>query len=532
MSLKPLFVLSTLLPLLLASPSQTPLSSLSSDKDQYSPSISSARSNANFIFNTVHSSMRQWGSSIQHNGMSIFPASVPEGTMFYHGTHQAERVKGYEWLAFEIEHAENFANNRRRGRRPGRGERPGEPGGPPHVNDADHPIPNDDLGGYLHTYRANRPLSLLYIDGMSAGKCTLGTLDTQDILLRNASSPLEIPGDEINPNANGPMDERARAAELCELGASWGVEGFLRTEAGFEIIFCNFTNGLDFISSAQRPSLASLEGYSDVAHFEFVRAVASRYHGIGGGRVEVDYSSMVSAFFYPMNLSNPDAEKAYLPRLDAKNTEQLSRIKSDIQDICTQEKRHAIINWQDITDMIVGRYSDRLQYLILPGLSQRTVLSEINLLLNSFIDYSDLNIDASISKCTSNYLTANPITQSDALIFTALESVSYKICSLLFDVRSDLLSSASSHPEEQSRTKDHFTARIQSLITWLDWTSWKSCGSCRYDEVCFVAMWPFGGVEDHFHPSCKNSSRIRAPQGEAYWGGHRFGGPPPPDHIT
>ncbi|GME41557.1 hypothetical protein BKCO1_320003 [Neofusicoccum parvum] len=41
--------------------------------------------NANHVFNAIHSSMRQWGSSLNHNGMSFFLASVPEGTQFYHG---------------------------------------------------------------------------------------------------------------------------------------------------------------------------------------------------------------------------------------------------------------------------------------------------------------------------------------------------------------------------------------------------------------------------------------------------------------
>ncbi|KAG9233273.1 hypothetical protein BJ875DRAFT_464621 [Amylocarpus encephaloides] len=44
---------------------------------------------------------------------------------------------------------------------------------------------NDDepgfSGGYLHIYRTTRPL---YINRMPAGKTTMGTLDTQDYILR------------------------------------------------------------------------------------------------------------------------------------------------------------------------------------------------------------------------------------------------------------------------------------------------------------------------------------------------------------
>jgi hypothetical protein len=49
---------------------------------------------------------------------------------------------------------------------------------------------NDDEPDFSSTtftiYRETRPLTnLVYIDGMSAGKTTMGTLDTQDYILRN-----------------------------------------------------------------------------------------------------------------------------------------------------------------------------------------------------------------------------------------------------------------------------------------------------------------------------------------------------------
>jgi len=66
----------------------------------------------------------------------------------------------------------------------------------------------DIMKGYLHIYRTTRPLTnLLYIDGMSAGKTSMGTLDTQDLVLRNSSN-------------DGPTwDDYTRSQELCALGA-------------------------------------------------------------------------------------------------------------------------------------------------------------------------------------------------------------------------------------------------------------------------------------------------------------------------
>src|SRR4051794_28710732 len=75
--------------------------------------------NANHIFNAIQDSMRQWGSSLHHNGVSFFLATVPAGTQLYHGTSKSSPVNGTEWLAFEPEHAMVFARPRRGGPPPG-----------------------------------------------------------------------------------------------------------------------------------------------------------------------------------------------------------------------------------------------------------------------------------------------------------------------------------------------------------------------------------------------------------------------------
>jgi len=41
---------------------------------------------------------------------------------------------------------------------------------------------------------------------------------------------------------------------------------------------------------------------------------------------------------------------------------------------------------------------------------------------------------------------------------------------------------------------------IRKLTDFLDCTSWKDCGKFAYDEVSFVAIWPWGAVEDHEAP--------------------------------
>jgi hypothetical protein len=217
MSLRFILTVSTLVLPVISAPSQAqaPLFSPSETLENHGPSLENARANAPHIFNAIHSSMRQWGSSSNHNGMSFFPARIPNNTHLYHGTHTPDAVTGMEWLAFEIERAEMFSHSRR-GRPP-----PGSPGDgrpPPPMEldwaetldemcsmDGDDP---DIMKGYLHIYRTTRPLTnLLYIDGMSAGKSSMGTLDTQDLVLRNSSDDNPAGGDNM------------RGQELCALGA-------------------------------------------------------------------------------------------------------------------------------------------------------------------------------------------------------------------------------------------------------------------------------------------------------------------------
>ncbi|KAL3426987.1 hypothetical protein PVAG01_00496 [Phlyctema vagabunda] len=500
-------LLLTTFPLAIALPPQTPI--VAHADDRYNANLSSAKKNANLVFNALHSSMRQWGSSLQHNGMSFFPVTVPEGTLFYHGTSSVERAKGPEWLAFEIEHAEAFARSRGP-RRP-----PGKDGThqPPHLLGDDHggpprgpPRGPGGQPGYLHVYQATKPMKrLLYLDGMSAGKSDLGTLDTQDLVL-------------LDNFTGGAMSDSQRARELCNLGNEWNVEGFLRMEAGFEIIKCDFEDGLEFVSHNQRPVQDNPEGYAELHHFEYIRAVTSRYHGIDGGRVIVDYSSMVSAFFYPTNLTNPSEDpRQTLPRLSSSSAEQISQIKADVKEMMDKKKTNDIVDWQGIVDMINTRYSDRLQYMASrPPI--KPFLSEINLLLNAYIDYGNPSIEGSITACSNHYLRPVKLsTDQDRLIFASVYTVSHRICKTLFEIREDLLEKEGALPENDLAGPTESIHKIRELNEWLDWNTFRTCGTCQYNEVCYVAVWPFGNSEDHYHPRCKNNTEIGERDGEQYW---------------
>jgi len=224
---------------------------------------------------------------------------------------------------------------------------------------------------------------------------------------------------------------------------------------------------------------------------------------------------MVSAFWYDLNLTNPDPEKNDLPRLPASDTEGLARMKRDVK-MAFEENRargDGGNDWQGVVDMVVTRYSDRLQLMAGNDSSRKAILTEIGVLLNLFVDYEHLDIPTAIEKCSMHYLgTAVPQTASDHLIHKAILSVTNKICSTLFHVRELLI--------EGEETADHSAldeskSALKKLVDHLHWTTWSECGKCAYDEVCFVAIWPWGAVEDHEHPRCMKDDLLSSRYG--YW---------------
>ncbi|KID79305.1 uncharacterized protein G6M90_00g021040 [Metarhizium brunneum] len=473
---------------------------LSNQDEHLRPSAELARLRAPQIFNAVHNALRQWGSSVHHNGMSLFLATVPPGVLFHHGNLRPQSPSEPDWLAYEVEHAEGFTRSF---------------GPPPKQNPGSSSAHRQNvLGGgaergWLHVYRTTRPLRFLYVDGMSGGKTDMGTLDTQDYLLRSRYSH------EDKRQGNTPIRERERAEFLCRLCEEWDLQGIIRMEAGFEIIKCDFTDGLEQVQAFRR---SSRELRSETRQFEYLRGIAERYFDIGSSRTVIDYSSMVSAFFFSVNLTNPDAGRPDLPRLSEATGAELAAINKYFN--ATVEKRRdetpPSIDWQDVSDIIVSRYADRLEYMVQHVPSVDVLALEVAFLLDVYIDYPDEDepsLENAAQHCRDFYLQAiSPASESDHLIHAAFRQVTTEICTALFAVR-ELLESEQLTGEQ---TLAAARKRLQSLVDYLDWARFKRCSGCGVDEVCVIPMWPFGNEEDYYHPRCRNSSDTRG--GKSYWG--------------
>lgn len=535
------------------------------------PDVKAAHQNAFAIFNSIHSAMRQWGSSLNHNGMSFYLATAPEGSIFYHGDFTPERPEFFEWLAFEVEHAGQFAQSWEPQNLyiPNTLERPpsdesfaevlrwhqtshhlpladmpddpfldaAPPQRPLSTVKEDDPSKDPPKGppdlsrptrGYFQIYRTNRPLNLLYIDGQAAAKCWLGPLDSQDLILLDYNAPRNFFGDWL------------RATDLCALADEWAfpsggkIDGFIRMEAGFEIIKCDFSTsgGLDLVS-VQASSFRNESGtgidYSYDTAFEWMRAASARYHGHPTGRLQVDWSSMVSAYAYPVNLSNPDRSRQDLPRVLNATREGRRKIRNRLSQVVAQRggkdaAEKGIVNWQAVVDKIVTRFGERLWYIANGQLQSKPLLSTIGTLVDPFISYTDHTPMAehlAIDRCTQHYLDHRNLhretwTPEDHIIATAIERVSHSICDALFSARDVLRSNRTTLPGID-KPVEQTQVIIRQLMEELRWSTWKQCGKCPSpDEICLIPMFPFGGMDDFKRPSCKNMSRVL--ETDNYWG--------------
>ena len=485
--------------------------------------------NANHIFNAIQSSMRQWGSSLNHNGMSFFLATVPEGVHLYHGTPNAARVQGLQWLALEPEHAMNFAwdivdcdyANVSMSSKPlskwldprGNMQLSLPVGGRLMVQSLlkppKRPPPDKEplvciAPGYFHTYATVRDLNLLYIDGMSAAKTSNGTMDSQEHILLYDSP--ERP----------PFDDWSRAKNLCQIARNhWQgkIDGFIRMEHGFELVLCDFAN-VDLVSV-----LAADHGYAvhDRLHnheaaaaemFNFFASITSRYFGVGGERVMLYYDSFVTAYSFPELDLFPS--NAIFPRLTSIPYTSARQVFSHISDMALNHQPNPSgPNWQSITTLLTTRYSRHLQlFSKSPTFRNSTELHRaIHMILGPYISTADRNTTLEVDRCATAFLPyhLHSLPQSSqSLAHRSFLTVSTHLCSTLFSILNN-----------ETLTLHDQRAVVKGLMDYLSWPEFKYCSpACELNEVCFTAIWPWGNISDIERPSCKNGMGILESRGD------------------
>ncbi|OAQ78555.1 hypothetical protein VFPBJ_06676 [Purpureocillium lilacinum] len=479
-------------------------------REAIKPGLESAVANAFRIFNALHSAGRQWGAALNHNGFGFFPAVVPQGTLLYHGAASPDPPRGPEWLAFEMEHSELFAQSWRQDddvwatRGPVASQRP----------------LSRNRRGYFHTYRANRDLKLLYLDGMAAAKSRFGPLDSQDLVLRENKTG----------SFDDLMDEPGRARDVCRFVTEVGMDGFVRVEIGFEVVYCDFDIGLDPMSVTRSVMPQDKVFKEDMLMYQMARAASREYEGLGG-RLRLDFSSMVSGFFFPINVSSTDPTRPDLIRLGAASMDEILDLKRHLREMCLRPRRFTV-DWQAaVVDGLVDRFADRLISMVSRKLPAEHFIGELERATLVYYDAPALPGDLAaknrtaeaIDRCTEHHLLPALAREDkwhfeDKLIYTAVGIVARDICQTLFQALS-ALQRARATPEGAGLREAiaHGQKALRHLTDRLAWTEWKKPRPCSVDQVAFVAMYPFGDDEDHWHPGCRSIEDLLGFGRHGYW---------------
>ena len=450
------------------------------------------------LFNEIHSSAKQWGSSVNVNGFTIFRAIVPQGTKFYHGRSNADLPASPEWLAFEMEQGSFFAgkgHGRYNRTRPGHHsidllealERRRKSFVQQDIDASDTSFRSS---GYIHTFETTRPLRLMYFNGMSAAPSPHGTQDMQNIM---TSQSLQWDGDEFrHPDI--------MAEKLCSWQAAqkFNLDGFMRMEANFEIIFCDFkSKALKHVSTIEKQVIASkYQREFEYRSFEFLKAATRNYHGIQGNRVYLDYSSFVTAYRPGWDIDYNDSR----PRLLNLTEHQTNSLRSEVQSVFSKDFNAQSINWRDYTDRIVTRYSDKICSLLHYTNSKSFDAIVVSAMAN-YVDASRNRTEA-LDRCIYDLLP-DRITSTDQVTYSALESVMAVICGTFLDI----------YPPSSDRVE-----KVTRLMKYLRWSTWKECRpGCQPWEICMIPMFPFGSKQDFENPRCVDHRKLSQGEHMGFW---------------
>ncbi|KAJ3493336.1 hypothetical protein NLG97_g4798 [Lecanicillium saksenae] len=518
------------------------------------PTIEMAHARAHHIFRAINNAGRQWGSAMNHNGFSFFPAIVPAGTVLYHGSPSEERPATFEWLAFEHEHAEAFAIDVELVAQDDDGK-----GGNFHASMKDDSGDQKRLGqskqkkasangrwtpGYIQTYQATKDLKALYLDGMSGGKTTLGTMDLELYVLYGKK------------NEDYEDDEWARAEVICKDITQWGYDGYIRMEVGFEYIHCDFSKDLDLISSLRVHDHQGVISDSSMITFQWARAVAENYDGVGADRLRIDFSSMLSGLLYPLNITTTDPARRDLMRLATAGIPELQRLKVELERISRQPRRFTV-NWQAVTESIVRRYANRLAFMASGNITQAYLIDEFETASRSHVavpeprsskaPLSQELLKEAIERCVSEPLLPATLKKSqwsreDGLIAAALRVVTQDICTVILQSYNALRAAkfaeisgkGAASSQHLEKAANRAQQDVRELVATLGWSQWRQLRPCPHHELMFTIMWPFGNREDYFNPGCVPINEIDFSRGSYFRGnfpgGHMPGRRPKPDH--
>ncbi|KAH8977501.1 hypothetical protein EDB92DRAFT_2075767 [Lactarius akahatsu] len=472
------------------------------------------------IFNSVSSLLQRWPNTFRRNGHSLVPATIPKGTILYHGRTDGRIPNQPDWFAFDFEHSYLFCFQ----------------------------------SCYVISLQAKRDLRLVYFDGSSAAKMKDGPMDSQDVLLWG------------RPQPDKASSERERIKALCDWGRPFGLDGFIRMEFHFEVMICDVLDPMEIVtflavlpkkqmSTPRRPPgfpplpkppipiplpppskpPPGWHGSLPSDHRSFLEAyLAGGWHDRAPGetRVHLDYSGLVT--YYDTSLtslieSRHGKDRLHL-RLEGISVLDSERIRAELQTVLTREQDgRSGIDWGSIARVVTERYAGRLEYLrflLSPNTTfadppERATIARTQLLvmLAPYVTTTDvperLPASADLSwaapiaqRCATaqtSHIPLGLLTPQEARIHAAVENTLQEICRRLVVVWVEFFDVEAADEARATDASEMAHEQISELMAWLDWSVWVRCEPrCGLGEVCYVPTWPFpmGGDPYDMTPRC------------------------------
>ncbi|KAI0033516.1 hypothetical protein K488DRAFT_47566 [Vararia minispora EC-137] len=439
----------------------------------------------NLIFNSVVDVLQLWPNSLHRHGHSLVAATIPAGTVLYHGRSRETVPDEPDWLAFDFEHAYLFARGN---------------------------------NGHVLSFMTSRALKIVYIDGAGAAKIDDGSMDSQDIIAWRG----------VHPEYT--WKERERIRELCKWASGVHIDGFVRQEFHFELMQCDFSDGLDLITSLDVvPSAGGPRGWKGslpTASFEQA-TVAGKWHDRlpGETRVQVDLSGFVS-FYDPALTSLVEARRGQRRaqhRLLNISTADIDTKMAELENVLTRAtpEHPSGVDWKSVTHVIVDRYADRLKRLerTLGSATSRAVAvsarNQLLIMLEPYLSRDSVPSDDGskdwlgpvVYRCAASatsYIPVDLLTEQERLILASVDQTLHEICRRLARMWEVAFDVEEAETEEIDATIQSLRRETIELVLWLDWSIWVKCRpACAEDEMCYIPMWPFGGADpDDMTPRC------------------------------
>ncbi|KZV73106.1 hypothetical protein PENSPDRAFT_575061 [Peniophora sp. CONT] len=455
------------------------------------------------VFSSMNSLLQFWPNTIFRTGHTLVPSTIPAGTILHHGSFfpNATVPTSFEWLAFDFEHAYIFCA----------------------------------FDCHVFKFVANRDLKLLYLDGASAANF-IGAMQTIDVLLYG-----EVP----EPTRD--WEEWERAEALCEWGMPLGLDGFVRMEFHFEVIYCNFSSdGLTLLEPL--PAIPKLpppgiprndwpgsnhtddlpEGWKGTqldAVTVFGQAmVAGEWHARAPGETRVRPHIEKAVSFYDPALMSLRHRRRGVPRTQ----HQLAGISKEDARIKVEEIEEVLRSWRDegmkgsgadwasAMRQVEERYSSRLLELndTLHATSYSNasaqaaaVRRDVLIMISPYVATADVAsytsnstswLDAPMVRC-GTFATAGirsvfseRFTSQELIILDAIEGTQKAICRVIGLIWLDAFSVESAKEGAAAVLIRQWGDLVDELLAWLDWASFRTCRpGCAVDELCYITTWPF-----------------------------------------